>query len=75
MRPVSGGRATPTRPARDCGQPRPGVRGELTGASEEALTEAWTRAADPMTRRIVLDFTELDYMNSTGIGQISFVYP
>ncbi len=44
------------------------VRGELTGASEEALTEAWTRAADPMTRRIVLDFTELDYMNSTGIG-------
>jgi anti-sigma B factor antagonist len=44
------------------------VRGELTGASEAGLTEAWTRAADPMTRKIVLDFSELEYMNSTGIG-------
>ena len=44
------------------------VRGELTGETEEELTEAFTRPADSMTRRIVLDFTELEYMNSTGIG-------
>ena len=44
------------------------VRGELTGASETGLTDAYSRAADAMTRKIVLDFSELDYMNSTGIG-------
>jgi anti-sigma B factor antagonist len=44
------------------------VRGELTGGSEEALTGAWARAADPMTKKVVLDFTDLEYMNSTGIG-------
>jgi anti-anti-sigma factor len=44
------------------------VRGELTGASEEALTDAWNRAADAVTRKVVLDFSELEYMNSTGIG-------
>ena len=44
------------------------VRGELTGTTERALMDAYVRAADPMTRRIILDFTGLDYMNSTGIG-------
>jgi anti-sigma B factor antagonist len=44
------------------------VRGELTGATEAGLMDAYVRAADPMTRTVVLDFTELDYMNSTGIG-------
>ena len=44
------------------------VRGELTGASEQALMDAYGRAADPMTRKVVLDFTGLEYMNSTGIG-------
>lgn len=44
------------------------VRGELTGATEEDLMAAYGRAADPMTRRVVLDFTDLEYMNSTGIG-------
>jgi anti-sigma B factor antagonist len=44
------------------------IRGELTGATEAALMDAFGRASDPMTRRIVLDFTELEYMNSTGIG-------
>ena len=44
------------------------VRGELTGASEQPLMDAYGRAADPMTRKVILDFTELEYMNSTGIG-------
>jgi anti-sigma B factor antagonist len=44
------------------------VRGELTGSSEEGLTAAWNRAADAVTRKVVLDFSGLDYMNSTGIG-------
>ena len=44
------------------------IRGELTGATEAALMEAYGRAADPSTRVVVLDFSELEYMNSTGIG-------
>jgi anti-sigma B factor antagonist len=44
------------------------VRGELTGATEAALMDAYARAADPTTRVVVLDFSELEYMNSTGIG-------
>jgi anti-sigma B factor antagonist len=44
------------------------VRGELTGSTEGALMDAYGRASDALTRAVVLDFTELDYMNSTGIG-------
>jgi len=44
------------------------VRGELTGATEAALMDAYGRASDAVTRGIVLDFSELEYMNSTGIG-------
>ena len=44
------------------------VRGELTGATEPALMDAYSRAGDPSTRVVVLDFTDLEYMNSTGIG-------
>ena len=44
------------------------VRGELTGATEGALMDAYAKASDSVTRVVVLDFTELEYMNSTGIG-------
>jgi len=44
------------------------LRGELTGATERALMDAYAQACDALTRVIVLDFTELEYMNSTGIG-------
>lgn len=44
------------------------VRGELTGASDAALMGAYGQAADPSTRVVIFDFSELDYMNSTGIG-------
>jgi anti-sigma B factor antagonist len=43
------------------------VHGEITGASEGPLMDAYASAA-PGTRSIVLDFTDLEYMNSGGIG-------
>ena len=42
------------------------IRGEITGGSEPALMEAYARAEG--SRSIVLDFGQLDYMNSGGIG-------
>ncbi len=42
------------------------IRGEITGASETALMDAHQSAAD--ARSIVLDFGQMDYMNSGGIG-------
>jgi anti-sigma B factor antagonist len=43
------------------------IHGEITGGSEAALMEAYGAAA-PGTRSIVLDFSDLEYMNSGGIG-------
>ena len=53
--------------------PRPGcsvieLAGEVTGASEAALADAYERAATNGTRAVVLDFGGLQYMNSSGIG-------
>jgi anti-sigma B factor antagonist len=42
------------------------ITGEITSGSEAALMDAYTRAG--FVRAIVLDFSELDYMNSGGIG-------
>ena len=44
------------------------IKGEVTGFAEEALMSAYTEVGDGQTRAIVLDFTDLEYMNSTGIG-------
>jgi anti-sigma B factor antagonist len=44
------------------------IRGDVTAASEDALMDAYTRAADGPTRAVLLDFTALEYMNSGGIG-------
>ncbi|HEY3766581.1 MAG TPA: STAS domain-containing protein [Gaiellales bacterium] len=44
------------------------LAGEVTGASEAALSDAYDRAATPGTRAVVLDFGSLEYMNSSGIG-------
>jgi len=44
------------------------IEGELTGASEAELMSAYEAATRPGTRAIVLNFTSLEYMNSTGIG-------
>jgi anti-sigma B factor antagonist len=43
------------------------IHGEITGGSEGPLMGAYT-AVGPGVRSVVLDFTDLDYMNSGGIG-------
>ena len=42
------------------------IRGEITGGSEPPIMAAYAEAGD--ARSIVLDFSQLDYMNSGGIG-------
>lgn len=44
------------------------LRGDVTAASEAELMDAYREAGGAATRGIVLDFTGLDYMNSSGIG-------
>jgi anti-sigma B factor antagonist len=44
------------------------IQGDVTGASEDALAEAYAEAADGATRAVILNFTRLEYMNSGGIG-------
>jgi anti-sigma B factor antagonist len=43
------------------------IHGEITGASEGTLMEAYGQAA-PGVHSVVLDFNGLEYMNSGGIG-------
>lgn len=47
-----------------------GVHGDVTAACEGVLGEAWTEASGGSTKVVVLDFTGLDYMNSSGIGML-----
>ena len=42
------------------------IRGDVTAASEDVLMNAYEEAGD--AKAIVLNFTELSYMNSGGIG-------
>ena len=42
------------------------IRGDVTAGSEEVLMSAYDEAGD--AKAIVLNFTELSYMNSGGIG-------
>ena len=44
------------------------IDGEVTGFAEEVLMDAYTRASMHGAKNIVLNFTDLDYMNSSGIG-------
>jgi anti-sigma B factor antagonist len=44
------------------------ITGDITAQSEEVLMDAYSRANEPGTKAIVLNFTGLDYMNSGGIG-------
>lgn len=44
------------------------IRGEVTAASEAPLLEAFSEASSGATRAIGLNFSELEYMNSSGIG-------
>jgi anti-sigma B factor antagonist len=44
------------------------IKGEVTAASDEALMSAFTEANATKPRSILLNFTDLEYMNSSGIG-------
>jgi len=44
------------------------ITGDITAASEDVLMDAYGRASGDGVQAIVLSFTELDYMNSGGIG-------
>ena len=44
------------------------IHGELTAASEDALTEAYNAATEGGASVVVIDFSGLEYMNSGGIG-------
>jgi anti-sigma B factor antagonist len=47
-----------------------GVQGSVTADSEDTLMSAFGEASRDEMRNIVLDFTELEYLNSSGIGLI-----
>lgn len=44
------------------------IKGDITAASEDVLSEAYNEASADDARAIVLNFTGLEYMNSGGIG-------
>lgn len=44
------------------------ISGEMTAAAESGLMDAYTQASQPTTRAVILNFTNLRYMNSSGIG-------
>ena len=44
------------------------IEGEMTGFAENVLMDAYSQASANGTRVILLNFSELDYMNSSGIG-------
>lgn len=44
------------------------ISGELNGYGEDTLMAAYTQASNGRTQAIILNFTDLEYMNSSGIG-------
>jgi anti-sigma B factor antagonist len=44
------------------------LQGEVTGQVENALMDAFAQASNGTTKTIILNFSELEYMNSSGIG-------
>ena len=44
------------------------IQGDVTGLAENALMDAFSQASNGTTRAILLNFSGLDYMNSSGIG-------
>jgi anti-sigma B factor antagonist len=44
------------------------IHGEVNAFAESALMDAYSRASNGNTRVIVLNFSGLEYMNSSGIG-------
>src|SRR2546429_9651626 len=46
------------------------IQGEVSAFAEKVLMEAYAEASTPTTRTIILNFSGLEYMNSSGIGLI-----
>jgi anti-sigma B factor antagonist len=44
------------------------IKGDITAHSEDVLMDAYGRASGEGVKAIVLNFSELEYMNSGGIG-------
>jgi anti-sigma B factor antagonist len=44
------------------------ISGEVTARSDTALSDAYEQASGKATRAVILNFTRLEYMNSSGIG-------
>lgn len=44
------------------------IHGEITAMAENALMDAYSQATNGGSKAIILDFNDLDYMNSSGIG-------
>ena len=44
------------------------INGEVTGGAETPLMDAYEQASQNGTRTIILNFSNLEYMNSSGIG-------
>ncbi len=44
------------------------INGEVTGGAETPLMNAYEEASQNGTRTIILNFSNLEYMNSSGIG-------
>ena len=44
------------------------IQGEVTGFAEDVLMDAYNRASEQGAHIIALNFSRLDYMNSSGIG-------
>src|SRR2546427_7471885 len=46
------------------------IQGEVSAFAEKVLMDAYAEASTPTTRTIILNFSGLEYMNSSGIGLI-----
>jgi anti-sigma B factor antagonist len=44
------------------------IEGEVSAFAEDTLMEAYSEASSPTMRTIILNFSGLEYMNSSGIG-------
>lgn len=46
------------------------LQGKVTALTEHALLDAYTQASSPTTSIVILNFSNLEYMNSAGVGLI-----
>lgn len=44
------------------------IQGDVTGLADEPLTAAYNEASSGDAQAVVMNFSKLEYMNSTGIG-------